>query len=421
MLQERGLVAQTTGDDALKALLNGPQRIAFYIGFDPTGSSLHVGHLVTLMTVRHLAAAGHTPVIIMGGGTAIVGDPSFKNEMRPVMDEATIEHNTHAIRSQIEKLVPGSNVVVENNASWLKELGYIDFLRTVGQHFSVNRMLTMEAYKSRLAHGLSFIEFNYQIMQAYDFLQLNERHGCVLQLGGDDQWGNILAGIDLCRRVKGIRVEGLTVPLLTTASGAKMGKTAQGAVWLDPERLSPTDYYQYWINVDDADVTRFLRIFTTLPTAELSDAAVAQAPIQAIKSVLAYECCALLHGSEAAHAAHLAAMGAFGSKVIPHDVAPSSTISRVAHSDAAAVPTLTVSHEQLSAGLSLVEVLVTLGWCASNNAGRRLVAQRSVRLGDALITEPQQLLTVADFEDGPKLLRSGKRRVHRLALQEVRR
>jgi tyrosyl-tRNA synthetase len=277
-------------------------------------------------------------------------------------------------------------------------------------------MLSMEAYKARMAQGLSFIEFNYQLLQAYDYLELHKRYKCVLELGGDDQWGNILAGVDLIRRVTGAKVEGLTVPLLTTASGAKMGKTAQGAVWLDPGRLSANDYYQFWINVADADVARFLRIFTTLPLTQISDGALQAAPIQAVKSVLAYECCALLHGQEAACAAHLSAQGAFGGKEIPADVVPASTVPRSAQSNPEAVPTLTLSAEQLAPGLSVVELLVTLGWCASNNAARRLIAQRSVRLADALITEANQLLTAADLQDGAKMLRAGKRRVHRLAL-----
>jgi len=415
MLQERGLVAQTTGEEGLTALLDAPNGIAFYIGFDPTGASLHVGHLVTLMTVRHLAQAGHRPIIIVGGGTAMVGDPSGKSEMRPMLDADTIADNVSRIRAQIERLVPGTAVQVVDNASWLKGLGYIDFLRDIGRHFSVNRMLSMEAYKARMAQGLSFIEFNYQLLQAYDYLELHKRFGCVLELGGDDQWGNILAGVDLIRRVKGAKVEGMTVPLLTTASGAKMGKTAQGAVWLDAERLSANDYYQFWINVADADVARFLRIFTTLPLEQLTDEALHTAPIQAVKSVLAYECCALLHGEEAARAAHLSAQGAFGGREIPADVVPASGVPRAAQSNPEAVPTYAVSAEQLAVGLSVVELLVTLGWCASNNAARRLIAQRSVRLGDALITEAHQVLTAADFQDGPKMLKAGKRRVHRLA------
>ena len=415
MLKERGLVAQTTGEEGLTALFDDPKGIAFYIGFDPTGSSLHVGHLVTLMTVRHLAQAGHRPIIIVGGGTAMVGDPSGKSEMRPMLEADTIAANVQSIKAQVERLVPGTAVRVVDNATWLKELGYIDFLRQIGRHFSVNRMLSMETYKARLASGLSFIEFNYQLLQAYDYLELHKRYQCVLQLGGDDQWGNILAGVDLCRRVTGHKVEGLTVPLLTTASGAKMGKTAQGAVWLDAERLSANDYYQFWVNVADSDVPRFLRIFTTLPLAELTDAALHEAPIQAMKSVLAYECCALLHGEEAARAAHLSAQGAFGARDIPADLLPSSGVLRTAQSDPTAVPTLTLTAQQLASGLSVVELLVLLGWCASNNAARRLIAQRSVRLGDALITEVNQVLTGADFADGPKMLRAGKRKVHRLA------
>lgn len=416
MLQQRGLVAQTTGNDVLTELLSRTEGVPFYIGFDPTGPSLHVGHLVTLMTVRHLARAGHKPILIVGGGTAMVGDPSGKSEMRPMLDEATVADNVRRIKAQIVALVPGSEVTVVDNATWLKNLGYIDFLRTIGRHFSVNRMLSMEAYKARLAHGLSFIEFNYQLLQAYDFLQLHQRLGCLLQLGGDDQWGNILAGIDLCRRVAGAKVEGLTVPLLTTASGAKMGKTAQGAVWLDAERLDAHGYYQFWVNVADADVPRFLRIFTDLPLSETTDETLQQAPINACKSVLAYECCALLHGVEAARAAHRAAQGAFGGRSIPQDLLPSSMIERAAQSDVHAVPTLQLMPAALTPGLLVVELLVTLGWCTSNNAARRLLVQGSVRLGDMLIVEPNHRLQTSDFIDGPIVLRAGKKRVHRLAL-----
>lgn len=413
-LFERDLLAQQTGDAALGAALAAPDRLSFYLGLDPTGDSLHVGHLVPLMALRVLARAGHRPVVIMGGGTAMVGDPSGKSEMRPMLEAPQIAANVAKIAAQVRRLLGDVPVRVVNNADWLMGLGYVDFLRDIGRHFSVNRMLAMDAYKQRLATGLSLIEFNYQLLQAYDFLHLHRRHGVMLQLGGDDQWGNILAGVDLCRRVTGAQTFGLTVPLLTTATGAKMGKTARGAVWLDAERLSAADYYQFWIHAEDADVWRFLRIFTDLPVVELVARPIDAAGLHGLKQILAFESCALVHGREAALAAHRAAQGAFGGRAIDPALAPSSLVPREAVHGEADVATLTLGAAALAAGVPVPALLVQLGWCRSNNEARRLLAQGSVRLGDVAFVDGHATLDAAALASGPQLLRAGKRRVHRL-------
>jgi tyrosyl-tRNA synthetase len=415
-LQARGLVAQCTGEAPLRALLDSTEQVTLYVGYDPTGDSLHVGHLVTLMVLRHLAAAGHRPVVIVGGGTAMVGDPSGKSEMRPMLEANRIAENVTKITGQIQRVLGSDQekLVVVNNKDWLMGLSYIEFLRDIGKHFSVNRMLAMDAYKQRLATGLSFIEFNYQLLQAYDYLQLNDRYQCQIQLGGDDQWGNILAGVDLCRRVRGVKVEGLTVPLLTTASGAKMGKTAQGAIWLDAEKLSPHAYYQFWINCEDGDVVRFLRIFTLFPLAELQDDVLRDAPINVLKSILAHACCALVHGHAAADAAHLAAQGAFGGRQIPKDVIASSPIPRDAQSDASAIPSHALSAQDLEAGMPIVDVLLALGWCKSKNEARRLVSQGGVRVAEQAISDAGYVLQSDHFVDGSVILRAGKKRVCQL-------
>jgi len=311
----RGFIAQTSDEESVRRMLGTPP-VTFYIGFDSTATSLHAGSLVPIMVMMHLQRAGHRPVAIVGGGTSMVGDPSGKTEMREMLDESVIRDNGRAILAQLDRYLhfDGKNSLALDNADWLLPLNYVGFLRDIGKHFSVNRMLAAEAYKQRLERGLSFIEFNYQLLQAFDYLTLFRNYGCSLQMGGDDQWGNILAGVDLIRRVEGGKAEAMTFPLLTTASGAKMGKTASGAIWLDAEKLSPYDYYQYWISCDDRDVGRFLRLFTFLPIEEiLKLEALKGSDAREAKRILAYEATAVTHGKAAASEAQAAAAKAFGS------------------------------------------------------------------------------------------------------------
>ncbi|MGB4387626.1 MAG: tyrosine--tRNA ligase [Caldicoprobacterales bacterium] len=270
VLKERGFIAQTTHEDEIRDLL-GKESVTFYIGFDPTADSLHVGHFIQVMVMMHMQGAGHRPIALVGGGTAMIGDPSGRTDMRRMMTQGTIEDNSNAFKKQLSKYIEFAEdkAVLVNNADWLLKLNYVDFLREVGVHFSVNRMLTAECFKSRLEKGLSFLEFNYMPMQGYDFLELNRRYNCSLQLGGDDQWSNILAGVDLIRRVEGKSAYGMTFNLLTTSEGKKMGKTEAGALWLDPNKTSPYDFYQYWRNIDDADVKKCLSLLTLIPMDEV--------------------------------------------------------------------------------------------------------------------------------------------------------
>ena len=297
-LKDRGFVAQVSDEAAVRRMLGG-NAVTFYVGFDSTATSLHAGSLVPIMAMVHLRRAGHRAIAVVGSGTTMVGDPSGKTEMRPMLDESAIRAQGQAIHIQLSRYLrfDGTNAIAVDNADWLLPLHYIGFLRDIGRHFSVNRMLAAEAYKLRLEKGLSFIEFNYQLLQAYDYLTLYRKYGCTLQMGGDDQWGNILAGVDLIRRVEGGTAEALTFPLLTTASGAKMGKTAQGAVWLDTDKFSPYDFYQYWVNCDDRDVGRFLRIFTLLPLDEIRAPRGPQGQrINEAKRILAFEATKITHG-----------------------------------------------------------------------------------------------------------------------------
>lgn len=359
ILRERGFVQQHT--EAVPQLLQQPG-VVVYCGVDPTGESLHVGHMVPLMALAHLQRAGCRPIAVVGGGTAMVGDPSGKDEMRQLITPEHIAQNIAGIRPQVGRLVdlaPGQGLLL-NNADWLGPLNYITFLRDIGRHFSVNTMLSKASVQLRLEKGLSFIEFNYQILQAYDFLELHRAYGCTLQIGGDDQWGNITAGIDLIRRVHQAEAHGLTVPLITTASGAKMGKTAAGAVWLSADRLSPYDYFQYWMNVADADVGRFLRLFTFLPMDEIRRLdALEGAELREAKRVLALEATRLIHGDEAAERALAGALAAFGGG-----------------GSAADMPTLAVTLPT-----PVVKLLVDAGLCSSNSDARRQIQQGAVSVG----------------------------------------
>jgi len=398
-LSQRGFVKQTTGLDALRTALDaGP--LTFYVGVDPTADSMHIGHTIPLMAAAILQKHGHKPIVIAGGGTAMIGDPSGKTEMRELISREQIDTNVAGLSAQIRTLLDldGEQGMLVNNADWILDLGYIEFLRTIGRHFSVNRMLSAEAYKIRLEKGLSFIEFNYQLLQAYDFLVLHQRHGCTLQIGGDDQWGNILAGTDLIRRVEGheVDVHGLTFPLITTASGAKMGKTAKGAVWLDPERTPPFDFYQYWINIDDRDVGRMLRLFTTLDLDRINQLeAMTGKQILHAKAELAWQVTARIHGAAAADQARDAAR---------------AMVAGAATSD---LPTHTVSTLD---DLTVVIALADAGLCKSRGEARRMLKGGAVKInGDKIGSDGPFLAEWLD-QDGAAVVRVGKKRAARIVL-----
>lgn len=397
-LVERGFVQQDTGLDDIRAMLN-EGKVTYYTGFDPTGDSLHVGHLVPIMAMGWLQRAGHEAIAVVGGGTARVGDPSGKTEMRKMLTSEQIEHNANAMKGQLSRFLSfeeGKGRMV-NNADWLCELNYIEFLRDIGRHFSVNKMLSAESYRARMKTGLSFIEFNYQLLQAYDFLELNRRYGCTLQLGGDDQWGNILAGTDLIRRVEQARAHALTQPLILTAGGAKMGKTAKGAVWLDPNKLSPFDYYQYWLNVDDRDVGRFLKLYTLLPMDEIAQLEALQgADIRDAKARLAWETTALVHGEDEANKA------VEGAKAM------------VAGAASEELPTVEVAAAELSEGKRIVELMVAAGFAKSNGAARRLIEQGGVKLDNDKVDDANAAIDA--LPDEGIVLRVGKKRAARLVL-----
>ena len=402
VLQARGFVQQVTHPEMLRQRL-GTQSLTFYIGYDPTANSLHVGNLLTIMAMVHMQHAGHRPLVILGGGTAMVGDPSGKTAMRQMLTPETIAQNAQALRGQLQRylrLDGDQGAQLLNNADWLAELKYIEFLRDIGRHFSVNRMLTFEAYKQRMETGLSFLEFNYQLLQAYDFLVLYQRHGCLLQMGGDDQWGNMVAGVDLIRRVAEGDAFALTFPLLTTASGQKMGKTAAGAVWLDAELTAPYEFYQFWINVDDRDVSRFLRYYTLLPLEDIARLEALQgADVRQAKETLAFEVTTLTHGEAAARTAQQAARALFDGT-----------------GDLVGVPETALSQVRLAAGVPVIDLLVETGLAASKSAARRLIQQGGATLNGTRLAQLEAVVTHADLHEGALLLRAGKKHYHRVVL-----
>ena len=398
ILRERGFVQQLSDEAGLEARLRAGS-VCFYAGFDPTAASLHVGSLIPLIAMAHLARAGHRAIAVLGGGTAMVGDPSGKTEMRQLITQEAIQANRRKIEPQIRRIIggeSGADSIAVDNAEWLLPLNYIAFIRDIGRHFSVNRMLSAEAYKLRLEKGLSFIEFNYQLLQAYDFLVLNEKYDCTLQIGGDDQWGNIVAGIDLIRRVRQKETFALTFPLLTTASGAKMGKTAAGAVWLDAALTSPYDFFQYFVNVDDRDVIRFMKLLTFIPTGEIERYAQLQgAALREDKRALARGVTEVVHGAAAAAEADHAASAAFGG----------------AWASDASVPTYEVTEPD--GAIKIVDLLAASGLAASKSAARRLVEQGGVRVGERKITSIEEIVRSADVGTGT-LLHAGKKNIRRI-------
>jgi tyrosyl-tRNA synthetase len=401
-LQQRGFVEQVSDEAALRQLLEN-KKITCYIGFDPTADSLHVGSLVPIMALAHMQRWGHKPIAILGGGTTMVGDPSGKTEMRQMLTREQIVANGQKIKEQLSGFLDFDNglAMMIDNADWLLNLNYIDFLRDIGKHFSVNRMLAAEAYKIRLEAGLSFIEFNYQVLQAYDYLMLYRRHGCVLQMGGNDQWGNILAGVDLIRRIEGVEAQALTFPLITTAGGAKMGKTAKGAVWLDAQRTSPYEFYQFWINTDDRDVGRFIKFFTFLPMKEIVELEKLQgADLREAKQVLAFEVTKIVHGETESTQARNASLAMFGGGGQTENI-----------------PSSEWAIQDVQAGISVVDLFVKSGLVSSKSDARRLIEQGGAYVNQRRIESHEEKIDMIDVNDGGLILRAGKKRYHRVIVQ----
>ena len=396
-LQERGFIAQCTDEDAVRKLL-GEKSVTFYIGFDPTADSLHAGHFIALMVMAHMQRAGHRPICLVGGGTGTIGDPSGRSDLRKVLTDEMIEHNCECFKKQIARFIDFSDgkALMVNNGDWLRKLNYIDLLREVGTHFTVNRMLAAECYKQRWDKGLTFLEFNYMVMQAYDFYKLNKDFNCEMELGGDDQWSNIIAGVELTRRKTGRAVFGLTNKLLTKSDGSKMGKTAGGALWLDAEKVSPYDFYQYWRNVDDADVKTCLSLLTFLPMDEVNRlSALKDSAINEAKKVLAYEVTKLVHGEEAAKSAEKSAAEIFTGQ------------------SAENMPSVEVTD---AVGKKLLDVLLAGKVIESKAEGRRLISQNGLTLNDEKVSDADFILSEKDFKDGAAVIRKGKKKFYKLVI-----
>ena len=399
VLKERDLIAQTTHEEEIRELL-GKEKVTFYIGFDPTADSLHVGHFLQMVVMKHMQNYGHRPIALVGGGTGTIGDPSGRTDMRQMMTMETIEHNCECFKKQLSRVIDFSNdkAIMVNNAQWLLKLNYVDFLRDIGACFSVNKMLTAECFKQRLEKGLSFLEFNYMLMQSYDFLMLNRKYDCKIELGGDDQWSNILGGIELCRRKDQKQVYGMTFRLLTNSEGKKMGKTASGAVWLDPNKTSPYDFYQYWVNVGDADVIRCLKMLTFVPMDQIREMEKWEgAQLNEAKRLLAYEVTKLVHGEEEANKVRDAAIAIFAKGGVSADM-----------------PTKTL--EGFSGEMSILDVLCNTGILPSKGEARRLIQQGGLTVNDEKITDVNKIITNDDFKDGEMIVKKGKKSFFKVIL-----
>ncbi len=401
-LKARGLIAQVTDEDKVRDLLEN-QKVVFYIGFDPTADSLHVGHFVQIMVMAHMQHAGHIPIALFGGGTGMVGDPSGKSDMRKMLTVEGIDHNIACFKKQMSRLIDFSDgkAIMANNGDWLLHQNYIEFIRDIGVHFTVNRMLSFECYKQRMERGLTFFELNYMLMQSYDFLELNRRYQCVMELGGADQWSNIIGGVELIRKKEGKEAYGMTFTLLTTSEGKKMGKTEKGAVWLDPEKTTPFEFYQYWRNIADADVIRCLKILTFLPLSEIIELAKLEGgELNKAKEILAYEVTKLIHGEEEAKKAQDGARALFGAGVST-DHMPTSEITLQDFTDGE---------------IGVLDLLFAVKLIPSKGEGRRLVDQGGISVDDQKITSAVAKLSVKDFEKGYVIVKKGKKIHHKVTL-----
>lgn len=400
-LVERGFIEQATHEKETRELLDN-EKVTFYIGFDPTADSLHVGHFVAVMAMSHMQRAGHRPIALLGGGTGMIGDPSGKSDMRQMMTNETIDHNIACFKKQLSRFMDfgEGKAMIVNNADWLLDLNYVDFLREIGVHFSVNRMLAAECFKQRLETGLSFFEFNYMLMQSYDFLELYRKYDCKLQMGGNDQWSNIISGVDLVRRLHGETAFGLTFSLLTTSAGIKMGKTEKGAVWLDPDKTPPYEFYQYWRNIADADVERCLSLLTYLPMEEVRRlGALEGAEINKAKEVLAFEVTKIVHGQEEATKATQATRALFEGEA-----------------QDGSIPTTEIAASELADGMDILTVLQKTKMISTRSEGRRLVNQGAVRIDGDKVESIELEITTESFEDNILMLQRGKKTFHRVQL-----
>ena len=394
-LVRRGLIAQVTDEKEISEMINNG-KATFYIGFDPTADSLHVGHFMALCLMKRLQMAGNKPIVLIGGGTAMIGDPSGKTDMRKMMTKETIDHNVECFKKQMSRFIDFSEgkAIVVNNGDWLLDLNYIDVLREVGACFSVNKMLTFECYKQRMERGLTFLEFNYMIMQSYDFYMLFQKYGCNMQFGGDDQWANMLGGTELIRKKLGKDAHAMTITLLLNSEGKKMGKTVSGAVWLDPEKTSPYDFFQYWRNVDDADVIKCLKMLTFVPIEQIEEMekTMQGAELNKAKELLGYELTKLVHGEEEAEKALAAAKAIFANGGASADM-----------------PSTDIPAAELEGGINILDLLVKTGLCPSKSEGRRLVQQNGIAVDDVKVTDPNAVITIDDFV----VIKKGKKIFHK--------
>ena len=393
-LKARGLIAQTTHEKEIRELL-GSEKITFYIGFDSTADSLHIGHFMQLIVMKHMQNAGHRPIVLLGGGTTMVGDPTGKADMRPMISQEEIQHNADNFKKQMSKFIDfdGEKAIMVNNADWLLDLNYIEFLREVGVHFSVNRMLTAECFKTRLEKGLSFLEFNYMLMQGYDFYKLHKDYGAIMEFGGDDQWSNIIGGIELIRRKDGAQAYGMTFTLLTTSEGKKMGKTEKGALWLDPEKVSPYEFYQYWRNVDDADVIRLLKLVTFLPLEQIAEYEKCEgAELNKVKCILAYEVTKMVHGEEEAKKANDAAMAIFSG-----------------NGNTENMPSASVAADKIEQGVNILDLLLEVNLIPSKGEGRRLIQQNGLSVNNEKVKDIATTIDGSYFENGEMIVKKGKK------------
>lgn len=402
ILQERGYIDQSTYEDELRELL-GKEPVTFYVGFDATADSLTLGHFVQIMVMMHMQRAGHRPIALLGGGTTMVGDPSGKTDMRKMLTKKIIDHNAKMFKEQLSKFINFDNnkAIMVNNADWLLDLNFLEFMREIGVHFSVNRMLTFDCYKNRLEQGLTFFEFSYMLMQSYDYLKLYRDHNCRLQVGGSDQWSNILGGYELVRKLEGDKVYAMTFKLLSTAAGTKMGKTEAGTIWLDPEKTSPYEFYQYLRNSDDRDVEKFLSLLTFLPMEEVKRlGSLEGAEINKAKEVLAFEVTKMVHGEEEATKAQEAARSLFeGAK------------------DEGSIPFTEFKGSTFEEGIGVLDLLKTVGLTKSNSEGRRLVEQGGITIDEEKVEDINKTITLDDFKDGKILIRKGKKVYHQIKIK----